>query len=57
MSNDYKSFVERHGKNFCALPFTEIANTAQGHTMLCCYSETIDSNVIFHFTVSLFLSE
>ena len=43
--NDYKSFVERHGKNFCALPFTEIANTAQGHTMLCCYSETIDSNV------------
>ena len=45
MSNEYKSFVERHGKNFCALPFTEIANTAQGHTMLCCYSETIDSNV------------
>ena len=44
MSNDYKNFIDKHGKNFCVLPFTEIANTAQGNAMLCCYSETVDAS-------------
>jgi MoaA/NifB/PqqE/SkfB family radical SAM enzyme len=45
MSKEYENFVKKHGKSFCALPFTEIANSAQGHSMLCCYSETVEANL------------
>lgn len=45
MSKEYENFVKEHGKSFCALPFTEIANSAQGHSMLCCYSETVEANL------------
>ena len=45
MSKEYETFVKEHGKYFCALPFTEIANSAQGHSMLCCYSETVEANL------------
>jgi len=39
MSKEYEKFLKEHGNYFCALPFTEIANSAQGHAMLCCYSK------------------
>tara|TARA_B100000029_G_scaffold320358_1_gene312709 strand:+ start:642 stop:1877 length:1236 start_codon:yes stop_codon:yes gene_type:complete len=45
MSREYEKFLNDHGKYFCALPFTEIANSAQGHSMLCCYSETVEADL------------
>tara|TARA_Y100000588_G_scaffold108713_1_gene119175 strand:+ start:264 stop:1499 length:1236 start_codon:yes stop_codon:yes gene_type:complete len=45
MSKEYEKFLKEHGNYFCALPFTEIANSAQGHAMLCCYSKTVEGNL------------
>lgn len=45
MSKDYQKFIAEHGNSFCALPFTEICNTAQGHGQLCCFSDTIDQDM------------
>jgi MoaA/NifB/PqqE/SkfB family radical SAM enzyme len=43
MSKDYTKFIKEHGNYFCALPFTEICNSAQGNVQLCCFSKTIDN--------------
>ena len=42
---DYDQLVKNYGKNFCPLPFTEIANTAQGMTKLCCYSDGLTDDI------------
>lgn len=40
---DYNKFLNDHGNYFCALPFTEICNSAQGNVQLCCFSKTVDN--------------
>jgi len=40
---DYNQFIKDHGDYFCALPFTEICNSAQGNVQLCCFSKTVDN--------------